>query len=148
MASVKGQTVEQGFAKHVIRGASPDECWQWSGSTDRDGYGKFNSKGKVMCGSRASYLLHRGPIREGLQVLHRCDNRRCTNPDHLFIGDRFDNMRDAAEKGRLSTTRKSFVSLTDVDLEEIRSCDMPKRAIARKFGVAPATVRSILRTTI
>ena len=83
-----------------------DGCWNWRLSKDRLGYGRL----KVQMGARESfrytsahryaYELFVGPIPDGKHVLHRCDNRACCNPEHLFIGTHTDNMRDMHKKGR------------------------------------------------
>jgi hypothetical protein len=79
-----------------------DECWVWIAHRGADGYGILSADGRRNARAhRVSWELFRGPIPHGLWVLHKCDNRPCVNPDHLFLGNRSDNMRDAAEKGRL-----------------------------------------------
>lgn len=85
---------------------SPEGCWEWSLGKDRVGYGRL----KVQMGSRDCFRFtsaHRyayevfvGPIPERMNVLHRCDNRSCCNPKHLFLGTQQDNMRDMHAKGR------------------------------------------------
>jgi len=75
-------------------------CWLWTGAQDRYGYGRFWVEGRLMKAHRAAWTMFRGPIPEGRWVLHRCDVPGCVNPDHLFLGDRADNMTDMARKGR------------------------------------------------
>jgi len=79
-----------------------DGCWGWVGSIDHFGYGQIQHEGKVQPAHRVSWVLARGPIPDGLCVLHRCDNPPCTNPEHLFLGTKKDNMMDAARKGRIA----------------------------------------------
>ena len=90
------------FWAKVARG-STSECWLWLGGISSTGYGSIKrSGGARITAHRASWELHRGPVPDGLWVLHRCDVRRCVNPAHLFLGTRLDNIRDMDAKGRRS----------------------------------------------
>lgn len=69
-------------------------------ATNKAGYGIVGINRKSMLSHRASWIIANGPIPEGMDVLHKCDNRKCGNPAHLFLGTDIDNMRDRDSKGR------------------------------------------------
>lgn len=100
-------------------------------------------KNKAARAHRVAYELAHGPIPDGLNVLHRCDNPPCVNPAHLFLGTFQDNVDDMIAKGR-SAPRST---LTKARVEQIReqfSKGAAKRAIARDFGVTHRTVALIV----
>lgn len=89
--------------------AGPDECWLWIGATNRTGplaYGYLtlgyeNTRRTTMGAHRISWEIHNSmSIPDGLMVLHRCDVPLCVNPNHHFLGDAGDNVRDCFSKGR------------------------------------------------
>jgi len=79
-----------------------ETCWNWVANKTNTGYGLLRPGGQApkKLAHRISWEIHRGPIPEGLHVLHRCDNPACVNPDHLFLGDMRANMKDMYAKGR------------------------------------------------
>lgn len=83
--------------------SSKDECWEWTGATNNRGYGQLSRPyhGPLMLAHRFSASLHFGMFNQKLLVLHTCDNRKCVNPNHLFLGSQKDNMIDCFLKGRI-----------------------------------------------
>lgn len=83
-----------------------DGCWNWTACVLKGykgftgGYGLFGIGGKSFLVHRLSWEINNGRIPDGLCVLHTCDNRKCVNPEHLFLGTRGDNARDMVLKGR------------------------------------------------
>lgn len=75
-------------------------CGLWTGSLDKDGYPLIKWRGKTTRVTRLVWTLLRGPIPDGLQVLHRCDNPPCANVNHFFLGTDADNHADCVSKGR------------------------------------------------
>jgi hypothetical protein len=91
------------------------DCWEWQGYVDKLGYGRLGKKRA----HRMSYEKHKGPIPAGLMVCHSCDNRKCINPEHLWIGTQTDNMRDMAAKGRSRYNKHYAYTENQLVLEKI-----------------------------
>lgn len=87
----------------------PDEngCMNWKTHANQH-YGQFHYKSKVCGAHRVSWELHFGPIPNDLYVLHKCDNTKCVNPSHLFLGTQKDNLQDAKKKGRMPKGEKHY----------------------------------------
>jgi hypothetical protein len=108
-------TIAERFWKHVRK---TDGCWEWEGNIHSKGYGRmeFNLK-RVEVGKekiirvrahRLSWQLNVGEIPNGIGVLHKCDNRKCVRPEHLFLGTDKDNYEDAIAKGRRINSKQGF----------------------------------------
>jgi hypothetical protein len=85
------------------RVAAMGDCWEWTAGTQSEGYGRFYNGTTTVPAHRYSHELVHGPIAEGLEVCHRCDNPHCVRPDHLFVGTHLENMQDRHQKGRYAT---------------------------------------------
>lgn len=122
-----------------------DSCWEWINHINKTGYGAIIFENKKIGAHRASWLIHYGEIPKELYVLHRCDNRKCVNPEHLFLGTAKDNMRDMIEKGRrLKKGKKTSLSFDNV--KKIRELLTEKNKhfdIAKIFDVSRQTITAI-----
>lgn len=135
------RTLAERFWEKVSRG---DGCWLWTGFRNPDGYGHLHTKGQgIIRAHRLSWELHEGPIPPGMKVLHRCDNRACVRPDHLFLGTQVENIRDMDRKGRRGNAK-----LSDAQVAEIRrrrSAGERATEVARAFAISTVTVYDIAR---
>jgi len=124
------------------------ECWEWTGARAWSGYGVCTSFGQLTA-HRTAWLLANGPIPAGLHVLHRCDNRCCINPEHLFLGTNADNMADRDRKGRTACGEQiKQARLRAADVLDIRrrysTGQFTQRVLAREYGVDPSHISEIV----
>src|SRR5262245_27382487 len=82
-------------------------CWEWVGCRDHSGYGKLSINRIPQYAHRVSYQLFVGPIPDGMQIMHKCDNPGCSRPSHLCAGTLSDNVLDSARKGRHKGSKKT-----------------------------------------
>lgn len=121
-----------------------ERCHEWTGHLQPNGYGQFNIDRKARYAHRVSWELNRGAIPDGLYVLHRCDNRKCVNPNHLFLGTFHQNMADMmAKKRQPAGMRNAHARLTDDSIRVIRSSSLKQAELAAMFGVSQPTISEI-----
>ena len=118
-------------------------CIEWQRSTDPAGYGQLKANGKVTKAHRAAYESANGALPSNAHVCHSCDNRKCVNLDHLWVGTVQDNMADMVSKTRFNT------SLSPADVYEIRlqygARKMTQKALAKAYGVGKGAISHICR---
>lgn len=125
------------------------DCWEWTGSKTRDGYGVIGIGRKQYRASRMSYTIHKGFIPSGMCVCHTCDNPLCINPDHLFLGTHKENTQDMMKKGRKSIMIDTDHPLTKITHEQRKSVISLRRSgkslneIAALYGVVFQTISRI-----
>ncbi len=123
------------------------DCWIWTGAKTWTGYGVLGVKGRkaMVLAHRLSWMLHRGETIGRNYVLHRCDNPKCVNPDHLFLGTARDNRLDCLAKGRSRLGGCITPKLSAADVCRIKESPESSSALARYFGVNRETIRKVLR---
>ena len=128
-------------------------CWLWIGAVKEYGYGVIGLGRReqgVAKAHRVSWELHRGPIPEGANVLHHCDQPSCVNPNHLFCGTLSDNMKDCVRKGRNFKPNNrgenaSWAKLNAEKVADIRKRELKGTEYARKYGVHKSAIYQIWR---
>jgi hypothetical protein len=140
MMGPKPKPLAERFWSKVDKGG-PNGCWVWTGAPKPNGYGYLWSKGRNIFAHRLSWIINKGPLPDGLLVCHRCDNRICVNPDHLFLGTHRDNLVDAISKGRVPEHPIRYSRLTAQQVAAIKAAKTPEEATA--FGVSLSYAQNI-----
>lgn len=140
---------QRAFWTRCDRSSGVDSCWEWLSYISPQGYGQVGINKRVKAAHRVAYELTYGPIPEGLFVCHACDNRKCVNPAHLFLGTAADNARDMFVKNRQSNGGRK---LTPEEVRDIRIrykrgrgriIHGNSRALAREFGVDQSVIQAV-----
>lgn len=123
-------------------------CWEFQGRIGTGGYGHLDFGGKTVTASRLAYEVWRGEIPQGLLVCHTCDNRKCINPEHLWLGTSQDNARDRDAKGRAADVRGENSPTAVLTVEQVREAKVAMETesvanVAREMGINYNTLYSI-----
>jgi hypothetical protein len=119
-------------------------CLEWHGLKNANGYGRTTIRGRNLTVHRYVWELFNGPISQGLCVCHKCDNRQCAEPTHLFLGTTKDNSEDMVRKGRsLKGERNNKSKLTPDDVRAIRASNERQVDLAARYGVTQAMVSQV-----
>lgn len=131
------------FWSKVNKGVRFNDCWEWTASKNRKGYGQFGIQHRCRLAHRVAYALTHGDPGDKC-VLHRCDNPACVNPSHLFLGTKADNNADMRAKGRYARGETNGQSkLTRDQAFQIRWAGGKQHEIAARYGVTQSTVSRI-----
>ena len=132
---------------------SDDECWNWKGGQKSDNYGNFNffngEKWVSKTAHHFSYVLKFGDVNNPNCVLHKCDNRLCCNPNHLWIGTRKDNNLDRDKKGRQVSSKGikhgmcKLTNLKVMNIRIMRDCGSTLKQIADLYKISKSMVHNI-----
>lgn len=121
-------------------------CVEFEGYILKSGYGQCWADGRAYQAHRLAYSRAKGPIPKGLLILHRCNNRRCINVEHLYAGTQKQNMQDAIAAGTtLKGERNHRGKLTADDVLSIRVDARPHQEIAEEYQVSRAAISQIIR---
>lgn len=128
------------------------DCWGWTASVQPTGHGLFGLGGRaggMVLAHRVAWTLANGPIPEGMNVCHSCDNPPCVNPAHLWLGTQADNLADMRRKGRgyITPTGESHprARLTDDQVAHIRVSRERPGLLAARYGISREYVWQLRR---
>lgn len=136
-----------------VRKAGPDECWEWQAARCKiTGYGYFRTGGRgsgTTTAHRVAYTLTHGDVDSDAVICHRCDNRSCVNPAHLFAGSQAENISDMVAKKRQARGAGHSVGvLTESQVQEIRARyaagGILQRELAAEYGISRDWVGKIV----
>jgi len=147
----KRKDVEKRFWEKVDK-RDDNECWEWKAGINSTGRGIFQYGGKAIHAHRFSWMLANGKIPDGAFICHTCDNGKCVNPKHLFIGNALINNRDCFAKRRHPILRGEKDPKSKLNNEKVlkivelyKSGDYSQYQLGEMFGVSRSGILTILR---
>lgn len=125
-------------------------CWEWTGTKDKWGYGKFTAAGKTWMAHRYAWTITHGEIPSNKFICHHCDVPACVNPEHLYVGDQRSNMDDLLRRERSTRgERNASAVLQAEEVTELRRLWLTgawtQKALAAKFGIGATQASRIIR---
>lgn len=137
--------VERIFFSHIEK---TDSCWIWKGTISVYGYGQIQVGKKHVHAHRYSWIFHKGVIPEKMFVCHSCDNTKCVNPNHLFIGTAKDNSKDMVYKKRHCFGEKNgnhkYSESTIRLIVDMYNTGLSIRSVSKKMGIPFSTIQQVL----
>lgn len=148
MPGKRGRTLEDRFWSKVGKSVEPNACWPWVAGIFPSGYGAFTMPdGSCRRAHRVAWTLDKGDPGE-LFVLHKCDNRKCCNPGHLYVGTHDDNMKDKTERSSYRGEIHHKSKMTEDSVRELRTRysngGITLKELGAEYGINKASVRSIV----
>ena len=120
-------------------------CSNWPHGTTADGYGSVRFQGRTWRANRLAYILTKGEIPDNLGVLHKCDNKLCINPEHLYLGDQKDNVKDALYSGnKFGTAKLSKQFVIDI-LKSHYNDNVNGMRLSERYNVSFVAIYEILK---
>jgi predicted DNA-binding protein (UPF0251 family) len=142
------------FWSKVKLTANPDVCWDWIRCLGKDGYGMFQINGRAIRAHRFSYLITNKKLPDGKLVCHTCDNPKCVNPNHLFLGSALDNVSDCIAKKRRTPLKGDKSGRSKLKEDEVLSIfktynegHVTQDELAQKYNVSSKTISKIITRT-
>lgn len=120
-------------------------CWLWTGYSNPQGYGYVAIGCKTERAHRASYMLFKGPVPQGMCVCHKCDTPGCVNPDHLFLGTKGDNIADMRAKGKGKKDRLLSPEAVRFIRRNYGSNGYSQEELAALLNVSQGTISQVVR---
>jgi hypothetical protein len=139
------QLIENFKSKFIV--GDENECWNWVAALDGKGYGQLRYHYKQYISSRLSWEVFKGPIPEGKLVLHKCDNRKCVNPNHLYVGTYSDNMGDRESRNRAPDAGRPIRHSHEYveNIRQLHKEGNSQMAISRLLHISQSFISQVVR---